>query len=101
MIKDTTFEFTSPCGHTYEVPAIKCTMETGPGCNCGKPWLYHIEDIQCPTCQYKPGFLERPIWTHIGLGMGNLQGILSLDLYKDDPDGEEGFEGPLPTVRLL
>lgn len=82
---DPSFEFKSPCGHTYQVPAVMCTAGTGPGCNCGKPWMYLVDDIQCPVCKYKPKFVERPLWTHIGVGFCNPKGILNLEIHREEP----------------
>lgn len=81
LIQDMTFQYTCrACAHAYEVPAFKCTVETGPGCHCGHPWAYLIKDIVCPSCCHEPGFLERPIFTHLGIGVGNLKGITKLQI---------------------
>lgn len=42
--------------------------------------------LMCPTCAYKPGFTEIPMWQHIGYGAGNIAAIMKLDLYKVKPE---------------
>lgn len=82
-LRTSTFDVTcTKCTHKYSVPCVPCTRMLLPSCGCGKPLRYRAADVTCPACSHHAGFLERPMWQHIGIGVFNLHGITKLELYS-------------------
>ena len=91
----TLFEMKPSCGHVYRVKGVCCTEETMPSCHCGGVLKYNLEDMRCPTCKVLPGFMERPVWQHMGEGIANMPSLMKLELYS----GPDTFDRSIEQLR--
>lgn len=65
------------CGHSWEPEEVGDLCQDS-SCNCGQPLSYRAG--KCPVCGHTPGFLELPLFQHIGWGIGNIEAIKRLEL---------------------
>lgn len=87
-----TFHFVCPnCRRGHDFPAVLCTLTTLPTCACGGVLDLQLDSsagdrLRCPNCRYRPDFMERPVWQHIGVTVFNLAGITKLELTRENED---------------
>lgn len=70
-------------------------------CGCGMPlW---VQDYQlCKGCGHMVGFLQRPMWQHMGVGYINPKSVQKLDLFNSDNEWSMELvmpEGAEPPIR--
>ena len=75
-----TYTFTGPCKHSWDVDFTACTEKSLPSCACGNPLV--LNPGACPECGVVPRFLDLPRWEHMGTGLFNVASVMKLEIYK-------------------